>query len=85
MSVDLGFCGAAGTVTGSCYWITHPRGQFLVDCGLFQGSKTVRKLNYGEFPFKADEIDFVLLTHAPFARWTLICAVSGRTSDLLSG
>lgn len=64
MSVDLGFCGAAGTVTGSCYWITHPRGQFLVDCGLFQGSKTVRKLNYGEFPFKADEIDFVLLTHA---------------------
>jgi len=59
--------------------------RILIDCGLFQGSKTVRKLNYGEFPFKADEIDFVLLTHAPFARWTLICAVSGRTSDLLSG
>lgn len=64
MSIDLGFCGAAGTVTGSCYWITHPKGQFLVDCGLFQGSKTVRELNYGDFPFKAEEIDFVLLTHA---------------------
>lgn len=64
MSVDLTFCGAAGTVTGSCYWITHPGGQFLVDCGLFQGSKTVRELNYGSFPFNAQEIDFVLLTHA---------------------
>lgn len=64
MTVDLVFCGAAGTVTGSCYWITHPRGQFLVDCGLFQGSKTIRELNYGAFPFDPAQIDFVLLTHA---------------------
>lgn len=64
MSVDLVFCGAAGTVTGSCYWIAHPQGQFVVDCGLFQGSKTVRGLNYGPFPFDATKIDFVLLTHA---------------------
>lgn len=64
MSVYLAFCGAAGTVTGSCYWVTHPGGQFLVDCGLFQGSKTVRELNYAPFPFAAKEIDFVLLTHA---------------------
>ena len=51
MSVVLSFCGAAGSVTGSCTWIVHPRGQFLVDCGLFQGSKTVKALNYGAFPF----------------------------------
>lgn len=64
MSVTLAFCGAAGTVTGSCYWVTHPGGQFLVDCGLFQGSKTLRELNYTPFPFAPAEIDFVLLTHA---------------------
>ncbi len=64
MSVSLAFCGAAGTVTGSCYWITHPGGQFLLDCGLFQGSKTVKELNYRPFPFDAKKIDFALLTHA---------------------
>lgn len=64
MSVRIKFCGAAGTVTGSCYWIKHDNGAFLVDCGMFQGSKTLKELNYGEFPFPTNEIDFVLLTHA---------------------
>ncbi|MCZ4281452.1 MBL fold metallo-hydrolase [Kiloniella laminariae] len=64
MSVKIQFCGAAGTVTGSCYWFRTPKRQFLVDCGLFQGSKTVKELNYGAFPFKPEEIDFVFLTHA---------------------
>ena len=45
MTVTLHFHGAAGTVTGSCYRVVHPGGQFLVDCGLFQGNKTVRDLN----------------------------------------
>ena len=64
MPVTLTFHGAAGTVTGSCYRVTHPNGQFLVDCGLFQGNKTVRALNRKDQPFVARDIDFVLLTHA---------------------
>ena len=64
MGVSLSFFGAAGTVTGSCYGITHPGGRFIVDCGLFQGNKTIRNLNYQDFPFVPDGLDFVLLTHA---------------------
>ncbi|MCF4097047.1 MBL fold metallo-hydrolase [Maritalea mediterranea] len=64
MSVVLSFHGASGTVTGSCYRVTHPGGQFLVDCGLFQGNKAVRALNDKPFPFDPQKQDFVLLTHA---------------------
>lgn len=64
MTIKVKFCGAAGMVTGSCYWITTSDKQFLVDCGLFQGNKTVKELNYQPFPFEPAKIDFVLLTHA---------------------
>lgn len=64
MTVTLHFHGAAGTVTGSCYRVVHPNGQFLVDCGLFQGNKSVRDLNLKPTPFDPKAIDFLLLTHA---------------------
>jgi metallo-beta-lactamase family protein len=64
MTVTIHFHGASGTVTGSCYRIVHPKGQFLVDCGMFQGNKTVRDLNYKPLPFDPRAIDFLLLTHA---------------------
>ena len=64
MSVTLIFHGAAGTVTGSCYRVVHPKGQFLVDCGMFQGNRTVRALNLKPLPFDPAGIDFLLLTHA---------------------
>lgn len=64
MSVRMKFCGAAGTVTGSCYRVEHEKGAFIVDCGMFQGSKTLKGLNYGAFPFPPEKSDFVLLTHA---------------------
>ncbi len=64
MNLKIKFCGAAGTVTGSCFWLRHGASQFLVDCGMFQGSKTLKALNYEDFPFDPSQIDFVLLTHA---------------------
>lgn len=64
MTVTLYFHGAAGTVTGSCYRVVHPGGQFLVDCGLFQGNKTVRALNLKPQPYQSGAINFLLLTHA---------------------
>ena len=64
MSVTVRFCGAAHTVTGSCYLVETPSGRFLIDCGLFQGQKTLKELNYGAFPFRPADVDTVLLTHA---------------------
>lgn len=60
----LQFFGAAGCVTGSCMLLTTRSAAVLIDCGMFQGSKTLKALNYEPFPFAAHEIDAVLLTHA---------------------
>ena len=64
MSVRLTFHGAARTVTGSCYLLDTEHARVLIDCGMFQGSKTERELNYRAFPFQPSSITGVLLTHA---------------------
>lgn len=45
MTLRLTFHGAARAVTGSCFRLECGQGQLLVDCGLFQGSKTEKELN----------------------------------------
>lgn len=60
----LTFHGAARAVTGSCFRLDLAGGALLVDCGMFQGSKTEKTLNYRPFPFDAADIRAVLLTHA---------------------
>ena len=62
--MKIHFHGAAGMVTGSCYRVECGNTQFLVDCGMFQGNKSLKQLNYGEFSFIPKKIDFVLVTHA---------------------
>ena len=61
---SLRFLGAAGTVTGSRYLIEAGPRRILIDCGLFQGFKTLRARNRRPFPARPSGIDTVLLTHA---------------------
>lgn len=64
MPLHLSFHGAAECVTGSCMRLRGEGFDVLIDCGMFQGPKTLKALNYGPFPFDVSEIDAVLLTHA---------------------
>lgn len=62
-NITIQFLGAAGTVTGSKYLIQTVDKTILVDCGLFQGLKELRLLNWVNLPFNVANIDIVLLTH----------------------
>lgn len=64
MTLRLTFHGAAGCVTGSCARLTTDAADILIDCGMFQGPKTLKALNYEDFPFDPRKLDAVLLTHA---------------------
>lgn len=62
--MKLSFLGAAGCVTGSKYLVEHEGTTVLVDCGLFQGFKNLRLLNWDPLPFNAAKLDAVILSHA---------------------
>ncbi len=64
MEVTVRACGAARTVTGLSLLFETGRARFLVDCGMFQGPKTLKALNWEPFPYRPRDIDAVLLTHA---------------------
>ncbi|SDD85223.1 metallo-beta-lactamase family protein [Cupriavidus sp. YR651] len=60
----LQFLGATDTVTGSKYVLDTGRHRVMVDCGLFQGYKTLRLRNWDPLPLEPASIDAVVLTHA---------------------
>ncbi len=64
--MKIQFCGAARTVTGSCYYVDTGSIKFVVDCGAFQGSREASDLNRAEFPFDPAQLDYIFLTHAHF-------------------
>jgi len=61
---ELTFLGAARTVTGSKYLLSHDGTKVLFDCGLFQGLKALRERNWESFPVAPSSIGAVVLTHA---------------------
>ncbi len=64
MAVSLTFHGATRTVTGSCMELSAAGKHILIDCGMFQGSRSLEHLNSEPFGFDPGKIDAVLLTHA---------------------
>jgi len=59
----LHFWGAAGCVTGSKFLLEAGDKRILVDCGMFQGLKARRLLNWESWPLPPDTLDAVLITH----------------------
>lgn len=62
-AATLTFHGAAGTVTGSCTEVRLGDRRILIDCGLFQGTRSLEALNREPFEFDPRSIDAVVLTH----------------------
>lgn len=60
----LTFLGANAKVTGARYLLEAGSARILVDCGLFQGYKSLRLRNWAPFPVDPGSIDAVILTHA---------------------
>ena len=62
--MKLRFLGGTGTVTGSRYLLSDDKHRLLVDCGMYQGVKTLRRRNWAKFPVDPSTIDALVLTHA---------------------
>ena len=60
----LTFHGAAGTVTGSKFLIETPRARVLIDCGLYQGQRDLRRRNWAPSSVDPTTLDAVVITHA---------------------
>ena len=58
------FLGGAETVTGSKYLVETDSTRLLIDCGLFQGYKWLRRRNWQPLPMGIQDVDGVVLTHA---------------------
>jgi metallo-beta-lactamase family protein len=60
----LSLLGGAGTVTGSKFLVERGDRRLLVECGLFQGFKTLRLRSWARLPVDPRHIDAVILTRA---------------------
>ncbi|MBT3180933.1 MAG: MBL fold metallo-hydrolase, partial [Deltaproteobacteria bacterium] len=62
--MKLQFLGATETVTGSKFYLHNNEHSWLIDCGLYQGLKDLRRRNWRPLPLDLKDLDAVLLTHA---------------------
>ncbi|MFC5998110.1 MBL fold metallo-hydrolase RNA specificity domain-containing protein [Quadrisphaera sp. GCM10027208] len=60
----LTFLGGTGTVTGSKFLLEQEGSRLLVDCGLFQGLRELRRRNWEPLPLDPSGLAAVVLTHA---------------------
>ena len=51
--VKVHFLGASGTVTGSKFCLETDDQNILIDCGMFQGRKDLRRSNWEPLPFRS--------------------------------
>ena len=58
------FLGAAGTVTGSKFLITSGQSRVLVDAGMFQGLRELRRRDWERLAVPASSLDAVVVSHA---------------------
>jgi metallo-beta-lactamase family protein len=62
--MKLTFWGAAKTVTGSLHQVETGGKRYLLDCGLFQGRRQESFERNSHFPFPAQSVEAVILSHA---------------------
>lgn len=62
--LTIAFHGASGVVTGSRFVVQQENARILIDCGLFQGGRDERQLNWQHPGFDARSLGAVLITHA---------------------
>jgi metallo-beta-lactamase family protein len=62
--VSLRFCGGVGHVIGANFLLKTPGGQMLVDCGMVQGSKEDRALNWEPWIYDPADVSALVITHA---------------------
>lgn len=63
--MKVSFYGGARQVSGSNFLVETSQGdRFLIDCGMFQGGKAEEKKNFEPLPYAAEDVDFLILTHA---------------------
>lgn len=82
----LTFLGATRTVTGSRFLLRYGASTVLVDCGMFQGRRSLRDLNWSEPPFDPAAVDAVVLTHAHLDHvgWLPVLVRKGFSGRVLS-
>lgn len=50
-------------MTGSCFEVCGRKKRVLIDCGMFQGTRSLEALNYEKLPFDPYGFDAIILTH----------------------